>query len=217
MVFLWIAAYGLVYSLASCLLQTAYPWAVPLAMVAYAAALIGWVFRTGQARFLGFCAPRWSVPCDFYLVFLLLPACNLLTAKTVFPNFPSLFLMLSVCAVEEIFFRGFLLRWLLRFGSLPAILFSSGIFALFHLVNLIGGSDFAYTWMQILCAFTAGICYSAVAIQLGSLIPCFFAHFLTNITAVPISAGAVSWFWLCVTAYGCLGFSLCKKVVSSTT
>ena len=217
MVFLWIAAYGLVYLLASSFSQTAHPWVVPLAMTGYIAVLIGWVFRTGRAHALGLCPIRRMSPREYpkLLPLLMLPVCNLLTAKTFSPTPPAVVLMLSVCAVEEIFFRGFLLRSLLRWGALPAIVLSSGVFALFHLVNLIGGSDFAYVWMQVFCAFTVGICYGAIAIELESVIPCFLAHFLTNMTAAPISDGAVPWVWFCITAYGCSGIYLCRKFVGN--
>ena len=218
MVFLWIAAYGLVYLLASRLPQATHPWIVPLAMTGYAAALIGWIFHTGRSHFLGLCAIRRMPPAVYpkVLLLLMLPVCNLLTAQRFSPDLPAVFLMLSVCAVEEIFFRGFLLRSLMKWGSLPAIVLSSGIFALFHLVNLIGGSDFDYLWLQVLCAFTVGICYGAVAIELESLYLCFLAHFLTNITATPVISGAVLWFLLCIVAYGCFGIYLCRKFAGST-
>lgn len=219
MFILWIAAYGLVYTAAGRLQQNVHPWVVPLAMAGYAAALIGWIFRTGRAQFLGLCAARKGKISSFYrfLPLLILPVCNLLTAKTFFPGLPVFFLMLSVCAAEEIFFRGFLLRSLMQYGALPAIVLSSGIFALFHLVNLMSGGLPAYTWMQVLCAFSVGICYGAITIQTGSLIPCFFAHFLTNITAAPVSTGAVPWFWLCIAAYVLCGIHLCKELASGTS
>ena len=217
MVFLWIATYGLVYLLASCLPRAAHPWVVPLTMTGYAAALIGWIFHTGRSRSLGLCSIRRKSAYPKVLLLMMLPVCNLLTAKTFSPDLPAVLFMLSVCAVEEIFFRGFLLRFLMQFGTLPAIVLSSGIFAAFHLVNLIGGSGCAYVWMQVLCAFTAGICYGAVAMEQESLLPCFLAHFLTNITAAPVSAGAVPWFWLCIIAYGCFGIYLCRKFAGSTS
>lgn len=219
MVFWWIAGYGLIYTLACRLPQTTHPWGVPLAMAGYAAALIGWIFHTGQAGYLGLCPVRKNTAWGFYwfLPLLTLPVCNLLTAGAFCPDLPTVILMLGVCAVEEIFFRGFLLRRLARYGSLPGIVLSSGIFALFHLVNLMSGSAPAYVWMQVLCAFTVGVCYGAVAIQTGSLIPCFLAHFLTNITAAPSSDGAVPWLWLCIAACGCFGIYLCAITVSPTT
>ena len=79
-----------------------------------------------------------------------------------------------------------------------------------------GMEDFDYLWLQVLCAFTVGICYGAVAIELESLYLCFLAHFLTNITATPVISGAVLWFLLCIVAYGCFGIYLCRKFAGST-
>lgn len=210
MVSLWVATYGLTYVLSSWLFGSESPWSVPLAMAGYTTSLLLWLFRTGRFRALGL-RPVRRMPPWVYPVLLLLPVWNLLTAGGFSADPPTILLMLSVCAAEELFFRGFLLRRLMRYGVLPGMLLSSGIFALFHLVNLLGGGSPGYVWLQVLCAFTVGVCYSAVAIRLGSLFPCFLAHFLTNITAVPITGGDVPWLCLCIAAYGGFGICLCKN------
>ena len=38
------------------------------------------------------------------------------------------------------------------------------------------------------------------------------AHFLTNVTAAPASAGTAPWLWLCIAACGGFGICLCKNV-----
>lgn len=210
MIFLWIASYGLVYALANCLPRGRYPWAVSLAMIGYSATLILWVFRTGQARRLGLCAPR-NIRCSRLLPLLTLPVCNLLSAEAFPPPLPTFLLMLAVCATEELFFRGFLLRFLMRFGAVPAILLSSVVFALFHLVNLAAGSVI-YTLAQVLCAFAAGICFAAATVLTGSLLPGFAAHFLSNITAAPVPSDPAPLLWLCIALYGCYGAVLCKQL-----
>ena len=119
--------------------------------------------------------------------------------------------MLAVCATEELFFRGFLLRFLMRFGAVPAILLSSVVFALFHLVNLAAGSVI-YTLAQVLCAFAAGVCFAAAAALSGSLLPGFAAHLLSNITAAPAPADPAPLLWLCIALYCCYGAVLCKQL-----
>lgn len=210
MTLLWIASYGLVYALANCLPRGEYPWAVPLAMFGYSASLILWVFHTGQARRLGLCVPR-NFSCFHFLPLLMLPVCNCLTAKAVSLSLPTFLLMLAVCAAEELFFRGFLLRFLMRYGAIPAVLLSSTVFALLHLVNLTAGSAL-YTWAQVLCALTAGICFAAVTVLSGSLLPGFAAHFLSNITAAPVPSEPSPLLWLCIALYGCYGAVLCKRL-----
>ena len=80
------------------------------------------------------------------------------------------------------------------------------------LPDMLGGSGFSYTLAQVFCAFAVGICYGAVTVRFGSLIPCFLAHFLTNVTAAPASAGTAPWLWLCIAACGGFGICLCKNV-----
>lgn len=214
--YLWIAAYGLVYTLACVLPQQVRLWAVPAGMVGYAAILVGWLCRSGQARALGLCPPPGKLGRGLWLALpmLLLPLCNLLLAGSFRPELPTVVLMLGVCTVEEIFFRGFLLRRLLRFGAIAAILLSGGIFALFHLAN--PSEALPAPGAQLACAFAVGICYGAVTLRLGSLVPCLLSHFLTNITAVPVTAEAVPWLWLCTAAYACVDVLLLKKVMVIT-
>lgn len=210
MIFLWIASYGLVYALANCLPREECPWAVPLAMFGYSASLILWIFHTGQARRLGLCVPR-HIRCFRFFPLLILPVCNVLIAETLSLSFPTFLLMVATCAAEELFFRGFLLRFLMRYGAIPAVLSSSAVFALLHLVNLTAGSAL-YTLAQVLSAFAAGICFAAAAVLSGSLLPGFAAHFLSNITAVPVSSDPPPLLWLCITLYCCYGAVLCKTI-----
>lgn len=211
MVFLWIAAYGLVYALAS---RFANPWVAPLAMTGYSAALIGWVWGTGQARYLGLCPVRRGMPGGLYgfLPLLMMPVCNLLTARAFSPALPTVTLMLAVCSAEELFFRGFLLRHLMKYGALPAVLLSGGAFALLHLANLAGSGDTSYVLAQVLFAFAAGVCFGAAAVRSGSLLPGFLAHFLTNITAGAGAAEPAPLVWLCIALYGCYGAFACIQL-----
>lgn len=206
MVFLWGTMYGVVYALASGL-QNRNPWTVPLAMLGYTAGLVFWILRTGQAQRLGLCAFRWGNMGGLcrYLPLLMLPLYNLLTAKAFCTSIPTIVLMLAVCAAEEVFFRGFLLRYLMRFGTPSAVIVSSGIFALFHLVNLTEGCRVTYIWTQVAAAFAVGLCYGIGAVQSGSLIPGFLGHFLTNITAAPVANEPSPFLWLCIGLHGIYG------------
>ena len=119
--------------------------------------------------------------------------------------------VLLPAVVEELFFRGFLLRYLLRYGAIPAVLLSSAVFGLFHLVNWTAGSAL-YTWAQVLCAFAAGICFAAAAVRSGSLLPGFAAHLLSNLTAAPAPVEPHPLLWFCIALYGCYGAALCKSL-----
>lgn len=212
MVFLWLAGYGIVYALASRVPRQDDPWLLPCAMLGYACALFVWVYRTGEARRLRLRIPR-QIRWIRFLPLLMLPAYNLLTVKDFPPGLSELLLMLAVCAVEELFFRGFLLCFFQKYGALTGIFLSSAVFALLHFANLASGAELSLLTAQVLCAFAAGLCYSAAAVQTDSLLPGFGAHFLTNITAGTALSQPIPLFWVCITLYGVYGMTLCKPTI----
>lgn len=78
--------------------------------------------------------------------------------------------------VEEIFFRGFLLGGLqARIGAWPAILFSSGVFALFHLLPGL-----------YVPTFLLGVAFGWVYLKTRSIWPAIFAHSLHNTLALVV-------------------------------
>ena len=88
--------------------------------------------------------------------------------------FSSFFLLVVVAPVtEELLFRGIILRgFLANYSKRNAILLSALLFALMH----------TNPW-QFISAFVAGVLLAWVLIETGSLIPCLFAHAVTNGTA----------------------------------
>ena len=71
---------------------------------------------------------------------------------------------------EELIFRKLILQFLRnRFSDLAAILFTSLLFAIFHLNVLQGITTFVF-----------GIFLAVVAIRTGSILLCIYAHFLNN-------------------------------------
>ena len=178
MVFLWVILYGLVYiSLAACDAD----WMLPLGMLSYTAVFLLWIGKTGYSGKIGLegrPAFSWGM-----LPLLTLPAANLLTGGFCFHGWETEIVLICACVVEELFFRGFLLHWLLEKGRERAVMGTSILFGLMHLSNLPAGADTGYTLVQVLCAFWVSICYCRVTLFWGSLVPCMAAHILTNLTA----------------------------------
>lgn len=221
MVFLWVALYGVTYIVSEKFSRVMAPaqWITPLAMTLYIGLLIFWLSRTGLSQEIGLCGIRHGMPKDylFFLPLVLLPIWNLLTAAKWSPELPTAFLMLCVSIAEEIFFRGFMLRFFSKRSKLSGILITSAVFAWFHWVNLFPSGNFAYIMMQVLCAFAAGVCYCAVTLRCGSLLPSVAAHFITNITgagdpAIALQGWNLLGLWICIAAYGCYGIWLCRKI-----
>lgn len=205
MVYLWVALYGLTH-MCSEMLSWAIPGTfriTPWAMLLYTLMLILWICRTGRAQMIGLRIP---VPCSHskwlnLLPLFLLPGYNLMTADGFAPDLPTAALVLSAAITEEIFFRGFLLHFLAKRSKTAGIYLSSILFSISHMVNLTQNIDPVYIWMQVICAFASGLCYSSAAIRFSSLLPCIAAHFLTNITGSsrsPQSCPEMAGLWLCI-------------------
>lgn len=211
MVFLWIALYGLVYTLAGLIPRQAHPWFQPLMMLCYLGLLLYRIFCTGLDAALGLCLPQRSRRRRL-LPLLMLPCYHLFAEQSGFCMLPEMLLMVSTCAVEELFFRGFLLRTLRRYGTRPAVFISSAAFALCHMANLAAGAAPFDVLAQVLCAFFVGICYSVIALQTGSLLWGYAAHLLTNITAPTIPLAPSFRLWLCIAGYCVYGIFLYKSI-----
>ena len=78
--------------------------------------------------------------------------------------------------LEEVIFRGYVLRLLRRFGTGFAILFSALLFAFYH-----------YDLTQLLPAFVMGCLFGYIAVRSESLLPVIAVHVLNNVVAVLLS------------------------------
>ncbi|NMB55821.1 MAG: CPBP family intramembrane metalloprotease [Leptolinea sp.] len=111
-----------------------------------------------------------------------------------------LLLYLSVGFVEEILFRGLMLSLMLRAwgktrrGILAAVVLSSVVFGVVHVVNLLmGRRDLLTTGTQILYALFFGVFFAACFLRSRSIWPVIFGHFLFDLCGSfqDLSAGHV--------------------------
>lgn len=91
--------------------------------------------------------------------------------------------MLCIGFIEEILFRGYLLRLLLKRSTRLAILISSFTFALGHLVNLANGAELVPTLLQLVYALAIGLMLSVFVVKTGHLLPCCLFHGVFNALA----------------------------------
>ncbi len=117
----------------------------------------------------------------FLLPLICFPLANVLTLKVSFDVHYAV-LTVGVCLIEEIFFRGFLLRLLQkRWGGL-GIIIQAVVFASMHFVNFFNNSDVAFVLMQVASAFAVGLSFGGLAVKYRSLTPVILAHTLVNLT-----------------------------------
>lgn len=86
---------------------------------------------------------------------------------------------------EELVFRGVLLRGAMSQLSVSfAMLLSTVLFGLFHLVNGLAGQDAAQTSVQVLFAVLVGFFLAPIAIRVGNLWPLIVWHWFWNIAVI---------------------------------
>lgn len=101
-------------------------------------------------------------------------------------------LLLLACLigfVEEVAFRGLILRALAARGAWRAAVVSAVLFGLMHLQNLAFGADLVATLLQVLYASAMGFGFAAVTLRTGSLWPLIVVHALIDFAAFVTSGG----------------------------
>ncbi|HJF32174.1 MAG TPA: CPBP family intramembrane metalloprotease [Sporosarcina psychrophila] len=83
--------------------------------------------------------------------------------------------------VEESIYRGIMIKILLPLGIVPAILTSSLLFSLTHVLNLLSGQSIGQTVLQLVYAFLIGIVLAQLFIKNGSIYPLILFHTLHNL------------------------------------
>ena len=119
--------------------------------------------------------------------------------------------MALVGFAEELIFRGFLFRAMLKDGNeKTAVIVSAVTFGLGHIINLLTGHELAETLAQICFAIAVGFMLTLVFYKGGSLLPCILAHSLIDVFSV-FSADAsdlFTWITEAVLILVALGYSL---------
>ena len=86
---------------------------------------------------------------------------------------------------EEMLFRGFLFKAMLKDGSpRTAIIVSSLTFGIGHIVNLLTGHGGFETAAQMVFAVAIGFVFTMVFYKGGSLLPCIISHSLIDVFSV---------------------------------
>ncbi len=194
MIFFFIILYGLLLGAGDLLahLSPIVPLLTALGVLVYCRLMLAWVKRSGQSAEIGLVLPdiKGAGDCALLLPLLLLPVLNIFLFGLTLPTLSSVLLMFGVSVAEEVFFRGFLLRFLGSLGRYGAPLMASFFFGLFHFINLAGGADPVYTVLQAFCAFGTGLAFCGVRRRFKSLVPSIAAHFLINLTGAASSVSA---------------------------
>ena len=92
--------------------------------------------------------------------------------------------------VEESIYRGIMIKILLPLGILPAILTSSILFSVTHMLNLLSGQSLGQTGLQLAYSFLIGIVLAQLFIKTGNIFPLILFHSLHNLIQFLGSGGS---------------------------
>lgn len=119
-------------------------------------------------------------------------------------------MMAFVGFAEELVFRGFLFKAILKDGNVKtAIIISSLTFGIGHIMNLLIGQDLVETLIQIAFAVVIGFVFTMVFYKSGSLWPCILAHSMIDVTSVFSSGQSPLMDWIAHIVTFVLGISYC--------
>jgi membrane protease YdiL (CAAX protease family) len=90
------------------------------------------------------------------------------------------FLNVLVGFSEEGIYRGLMLQALLKKGVWKAVIISSLLFSLTHLMNALVGWNWGHVLLQLCYSFAFGFGWSAFALRTGTIWPLMLIHFLNN-------------------------------------
>jgi len=153
--------------------------ALALAVIAIVSSLRWW-------RAIGFRRPE-----SFASLILYVPALALLVGNLTFGIAPKSLSAIAVAAllaatsgfVEEVVFRGLMLRAFLQKGAWTAVITTSVVFGLTHALNVFAGYSPLYALLQVAYALAIGFCFGAMVVKGRLLWPLIIAHGLGNFAA----------------------------------
>ena len=163
---------------------------VPVGCILLLAVLAGaWVSKHKLGEKYGLCPFKGNIKVFLYFIPLILMSCiNLKNGLGLPAALPlSILMMLNLALagyVEEVIFRGFLFRALLKDGLKSAIIISAVTFGIGHIVNLANTADTVGTLLQVCYAIAIGFMYTLIALKGGSIWPCIIGHMFVNGSSV---------------------------------
>ncbi len=109
----------------------------------------------------------------------------------------QIFAVISMALVgfaEELIFRGFLFKAMLKgSGVKAAVIVSSVTFGLGHILNIFTGHDLIPTLIQVVFAVAVGFILTMAFYKSGSLLPCVLMHSLVDVFSLFANPNAPSW------------------------
>lgn len=152
-----------------------------------------WIKRSGVSEYYGFCKFKGSYK-DFlfFIPLIILVTHGLWGGINLDISLPVIFKGLYAAVggfLEEILFRGFLFKGLLKKTKVkPAFIISVIVFSSMHAVGLIYDSSISYTLLEIIFTAAFGFMVTAIFYKGKSLVPCILLHTINNFVTIVLGA-----------------------------
>ncbi len=106
----------------------------------------------------------------------------------------SVISMALVGFIEELIFRGFLFKAMLKDGSVKsAVIVSSVTFGLGHILNIFSGHDLVPTLIQVVFATAVGFILTMTFYKSGSLLPNILMHSMVDVFSLFTGSDIPQW------------------------
>lgn len=92
-----------------------------------------------------------------------------------------IFFTLLVAFVEESIYRGLIFKTLLCKGAVTAVITSSIIFSITHLLNALSDTDITQILLQLVYALLIGFVLALLMLKNNNILPLIFFHFVHNL------------------------------------
>lgn len=220
---IWIIAYVVLLSVSDAVSEEiGLIKSVSLAVVAVMSVIIlAFVKKNGFMEYYGLCKGEYDAKKWLYFIPLIAVSSvnfwlglqmNMSVLESVF----YVASMIFVGFLEEVIFRGFLFKAMSKDNMKSAIIVSSLTFGMGHIVNLLNGSPFLPTMLQLIYAAAIGFMFVMIFVKSGSIIPCIISHAVVNSTSTfatdkSNTAGIIICVIITVLSFG-YGLYLMKKI-----
>lgn len=191
---LWIVIYVVIIGTLKSNFGLDSPWQM-LGLIALSAAMFLFVSRNGLTEKYGLAGWAKNSKAMLWFIPLWIISCmNLFSGFSPDHPLPGLICaavsMALVGFAEELLFRGFLFKAMLKDGSVKAaVIVSSVTFGLGHIFNLFTGQGLTETLSQVIFAIAVGFVFTLVFYKSGSLLPGILAHSFIDVSSVFASDG----------------------------
>ena len=174
------------------------PW-MTLGLVVISAVMFLFVWKNGLMEKYGLSG--WAKNSKAMLWFIplwIIASLNLWGGISVKYGMPGqIFAILSMALVgfaEELIFRGFLFKAMLKGGNVNAALIVSSVtFGLGHILNIFTGHDLVPTLIQVVFAIAVGFILTMAFYKSASLLPNILMHSLVDVLSLFAKSDAPEW------------------------